>query len=103
MELVTDIAPDVPTTVLGDPGRLRQVLGNLVGNALKFTHDGEVVVAVAAHGPRVSLRFVVRDTGIGIPADKLASVFEAFGQADASTTRRYGGRIVLDMLTRVGS
>jgi len=95
--LLFDIAGDVPATVVGDPGRLRQVLLNIVGNAVKFTSTGEVVVHVTLEPEhvgddgRVWLNFAVIDSGIGIPQDKLAHVFEAFTQADASTTRRYGG------------
>ena len=97
LELLFDIAGDVPATVVGDPGRLRQVLLNIVGNAVKFTSKGEVVVHVTLEPEhvgddgRVWLNFAVIDSGIGIPQDKLAHVFEAFTQADASTTRRYGG------------
>jgi len=90
------VQPDVPDALVGDAGRLRQVLLNLVGNALKFTDDGEVVVRVEAAGDpapegEVGLRFAVRDTGIGIPPDKQESIFRAFEQEDTSTTRRYGG------------
>jgi PAS domain S-box-containing protein len=97
LELACHIQPDVPGTVVGDPGRLRQVLVNLVGNAIKFTERGEVVVTVAVQdvqevqGVDATLHFTVSDTGIGIPADKQWQVFGAFVQADASTTRRYGG------------
>ena len=96
LELICRIAPDVPDLVVGDEGRLRQVLSNLVGNAIKFTARGEVMVTVdlAAREPAgadVELRFAVRDTGVGIPADKQATVFLAFEQADMSTTRLYGG------------
>jgi signal transduction histidine kinase/CheY-like chemotaxis protein len=97
LELVFDISSDVPTTVIGDPGRLRQVLLNIAGNAVKFTTRGEVVVRVTlvpehiGDDGRVWLNFAISDSGIGIPADKLGHVFEAFTQADASTTRRYGG------------
>jgi two-component system, sensor histidine kinase and response regulator len=94
LELACRIAPDVPDAVVGDPGRLRQVILNLVGNAIKFTDTGEVVVDVTVDrvtADEVTLRFRVTDTGIGIAPDKLWDVFGAFVQADASTTRRYGG------------
>ncbi len=88
------IAPGVPDALVGDVGRLRQVLINLLGNAVKFTERGEVVVEVDSRpiGPgSVMLSFAVRDTGIGIPADKQALIFQAFAQQDTSTTRTYGG------------
>ncbi len=94
VELLYDIRPDVPHGVRGDPARLRQVLTNLVGNAIKFTSDGEVIVALDLAGMSdgvATVRFAVRDTGIGIAADKIETIFEAFRQADASTTRQYGG------------
>ncbi|MEW6313816.1 MAG: response regulator [Pseudomonadota bacterium] len=94
LELIGSIDPEVPDALLGDPGRVRQILINLVGNALKFTQHGEVEVAVdtvAVAGDDVWLHFAVRDTGIGIPAEKQKSIFEAFSQADTSTTRKYGG------------
>ena len=94
LELACRIAPDVPEAVVGDPGRLRQVLLNLVGNAIKFTDAGEVVVDVSLERMTVEdviLRFSVRDTGIGIEAGKQQDIFGAFVQADTSTTRRYGG------------
>ena len=94
LELSCRIAPDVPTSLVGDPGRLRQVLLNLVGNAVKFTDHGDVGVdvTVSERSDRdVLLRCTVRDTGIGISEDKRWEIFGAFVQADASTTRRYGG------------
>jgi signal transduction histidine kinase/CheY-like chemotaxis protein len=94
LELACRIAPDVPDALVGDPGRLRQILINLVGNAIKFTDKGEVVAEVELaprSDARATLRFTVRDTGIGIAKEHQALVFEAFRQADASTSRRYGG------------
>jgi two-component system, sensor histidine kinase and response regulator len=121
LELVSHVRPDVPDCLVGDPGRLRQVLLNLVGNAIKFTHEGEVVVKVSleenshrehrehrgkvetdasssvpsvisvANSSFVALRFDVRDTGIGIPREKQERIFRAFEQEDTSTTRKYGG------------
>lgn len=94
LELACRIAPEINATFIGDPLRLRQVLMNLVANAIKFTERGEVVVEVkqrSATDQDVELEFSVRDTGIGIPAAKLKTIFEAFGQADSTTTRRYGG------------
>ncbi len=88
------VAPEVPDDLVGDPGRLRQILINLAGNAIKFTARGEVEVEVTLEpsaGAEVVLHFRVADTGIGIPPDKHTAVFEAFEQADASTTRKYGG------------
>ena len=89
LELTAFVDDAVPGTVRGDRGRLRQVLTNLVSNAIKFTHDGEVAVRVTRAGPHV--RFEVIDSGIGIDRDKLGALFESFSQADSSTTRRYGG------------
>lgn len=94
VEIVTDIGVDVPEHVVGDPTRLRQVLSNLLGNAIKFTKAGEVVVGVervAGIGRLTRIAFFVRDTGIGMSAETVAKVFEPFRQADSSTTRRYGG------------
>src|SRR5437762_6853490 len=94
LELTVDVQPDVPHLVRGDPTRLRQVLMNLIGNAIKFTEEGEVDVSaawVASHGERASVRFRVRDTGIGISEQQRATIFDEFTQADASMTRRYGG------------
>ncbi len=94
LELLYDVRPDVPRRVRGDPGRLRQVLTNLVGNAVKFSHQGEVAVSVSLDGQedgRARIRFGVRDTGIGIAGEQLAAIFQPFRQADASTTRKYGG------------
>ncbi len=88
------VSPDVPAVLVGDPTRLRQVLTNLVGNAIKFTEHGEVELSVLCRGHEagvLTLEFAVRDSGIGIPADKQDLVFGAFSQADESTTRRYGG------------
>jgi len=94
LALVCEIAPEVPRNLIGDPTRLRQVLLNLLGNALKFTECGEVALRVTGgEDPSHSgvLRFTISDTGIGIPDEKLCAVFERFTQADSSTTRRYGG------------
>ena len=94
IELVFRCAADVPREIVGDPLRLRQVLLNLVGNAIKFTHQGEVVVDVGVESlaeDEALLHFRVIDTGIGIPDDKQALIFDAFEQADTSTTREYGG------------
>jgi signal transduction histidine kinase/ActR/RegA family two-component response regulator len=92
--LLSALDPDVPGILCGDPGRLRQVLLNLIGNAVKFTDRGEVEVRVALEErspDAVTLRFIVRDTGIGITADKQNLIFESFNQVDTSTTRKYGG------------
>ena len=94
LELICDISPDVPQAVTGDPGRLRQVIANLVGNAIKFTAEGHVLVSFdldSLEGDEVLLHAQVIDTGPGIPVDKQAAVFEPFRQADGSTTRQYGG------------
>jgi PAS domain S-box-containing protein len=94
LELVSRIAPEVPPLVVGDAARLRQVIVNLVGNAIKFTATGEVLLEVQARGrdaDAATLAFAVSDTGIGIPPEKQRLIFEAFAQADGSTTREYGG------------
>ncbi|MFP4563255.1 MAG: response regulator [Spirochaetia bacterium] len=100
LELLYSVDPAIPHLLRGDPGRLRQVLFNLAGNAIKFTEEGEVVIRLTLDGEpseasdtsaSVRLCCTVRDTGIGIPADKLDMLFESFTQVDASTTRRYGG------------
>ena len=94
LELAYEIGSEVPDALLGDTGRLGQIMLNLVGNAIKFTEHGEVAVQVVAESvtsDAATLRMAVRDTGIGIPADKCALIFDAFAQADASTTRRFGG------------
>ena len=94
LELAHHIPPEVPDRLIGDPTRLRQIIVNLVGNAIKFTDAGEVVVDTRLGGRSetgVTVEFEVRDTGIGIPEDQQEKIFEAFGQADASTTRQYGG------------
>ena len=94
LELACRIAPDMPEGLVGVPDRIRQILTNLVGNAIKFTSKGEVSVEVEVESQtekEVILHFSVRDTGIGIPAEKMEIIFEAFAQADTSTTRQYGG------------
>ena len=94
LELIADIPPEVPARIVGDPTRLRQVVINLVGNAIKFTEKGEVVVRVGVvqkSEQSIALEFAVCDTGIGVPSDKQQAIFEAFSQADVSTTRRFGG------------
>jgi PAS domain S-box-containing protein len=94
LEFICSIDPAMPRRLHGDPGRLRQIITNLAGNAIKFTATGEVVLQVrllSDSGGRVALRCDIRDTGIGIDAEKLALLFQPFSQADASTTRRFGG------------
>lgn len=97
LEIACLIHGTVPSAVRGDPGRLRQILLNLIGNAVKFTHEGEVVLTVSADrlddgpSPHAELRFEVADTGIGMSAEQCAKVFEPFTQADGSMTRKYGG------------
>src|SRR6266852_5013294 len=94
LELTVDVLPDVPQMVRGDPTRVRQVLMNLIGNAIKFTEEGEVDVSASVarrDGDGAAVQFRVRDTGIGIPEEQLGTIFQEFTQADASMTRRYGG------------
>jgi len=95
LELVYQIHPDVPEWLLGDPGRLRQILINLVGNAIKFTDQGEILVTVREEGKSAenstALHFSVLDTGLGIPPDQQQKIFEAFSQVDGSITRKHGG------------
>ncbi|MBC7817560.1 MAG: response regulator, partial [Planctomycetaceae bacterium] len=94
LELACRVDSSIPHRLIGDPGRLRQIIVNLVGNAIKFTEHGEVVVDVEPEeirGTTARLKFSVRDTGIGIPPEQQQRLFQAFSQADASTTRRYGG------------
>lgn len=94
IELISDVSQEIPSAFRGDPGRLRQVLINLVGNAAKFTERGEIVVRASLDsrdGASVTVRFSVRDTGIGIPVEIQAKIFDAFTQADGSITRKFGG------------
>jgi PAS domain S-box-containing protein len=94
LECLSHISPGMPDRVVGDPGRLRQVLRNLIGNAIKFTHEGQITIKVEPleEGVQnIKLRFLIKDSGIGIPMEKQALIFESFTQADGSTTRRYGG------------
>jgi len=110
LKLLLSIPTDVPDPVAGDPGRLKQVLVNLVGNALKFTDSGAVDIrleCVARSPAEATLRFAVRDTGIGMSAEALAKLFKKFTQADSSTTRRYGGSglglaIARELVLRMG-
>lgn len=112
VEMICEVTPEVPDAVVGDQLRVRQILFNLLGNAVKFTEEGEVMVRVSARPAgeglaRPHLLLEVIDTGIGIPADKLALIFESFSQADDSTTRRFGGSglgttIALELATLMG-
>jgi signal transduction histidine kinase/CheY-like chemotaxis protein/HPt (histidine-containing phosphotransfer) domain-containing protein len=94
LEMVCHISPELPDQLLSDPSRLRQILNNLLGNAIKFTHQGSIVLAITGEAHprgRYQVRFDISDTGIGIPPEKQQLIFDAFAQADSSTTRRYGG------------
>ncbi|MDJ0780822.1 MAG: PAS domain S-box protein [Desulfosarcinaceae bacterium] len=94
LEFASFVSPSIPARVVGDPGRLRQVLNNLAGNALKFTDIGEIIIRAEAehfHADGVRIRFEVSDTGIGIPRERQANIFDEFTQVDGSTTRKYGG------------
>jgi CheY-like chemotaxis protein len=93
-ELVLAMPPEIPSLLRGDPGRLRQIILNLVGNAIKFTEGGEIVVTVSSRSEEAGhavIRFEVRDTGVGVPSEVQGKLFTAFTQADSSTSRRYGG------------
>lgn len=94
LEIIYDVHPDVPEALMGDPGRIRQIIVNLVGNSIKFTERGEIFVWVETETETpdsVRLHFAIKDTGVGIPADKQSKIFEAFSQADGSMARLYGG------------
>jgi PAS domain S-box-containing protein len=94
LELICDISPDIPQMLAGDPGRIRQICVNLVGNAIKFTERGEIVISVRPESiadGEAKIRFSVSDTGIGIPFEKQRLIFDPFSQADGTTTRKYGG------------
>jgi signal transduction histidine kinase/CheY-like chemotaxis protein len=94
LKLTVDINPDIPENIIGDPFRLRQVISNLISNAVKFTHEGEIAVGVKIeeeYSGNLTLLFYVEDTGVGIPEKKIESIFSSFTQADDSTSRKYGG------------
>jgi signal transduction histidine kinase/CheY-like chemotaxis protein len=94
LEIIYDVQPELPETLLGDPSRIRQMIVNLVGNSIKFTEHGEIFVSVELESETdelLQLHFAIRDTGVGIPEDKQQTIFEAFSQADGSMARKYGG------------
>ena len=105
LELIYDVQPDVPEALVGDPGRIRQIILNLVGNSMKFTEHGEIFVLVEKESETsdsVRLHFAIKDTGVGIPADQQSKIFEAFSQADGSMSRKYGGTgLGLSICTRL--
>lgn len=94
VQLISDITKNVPDKIIGDPFRLKQVISNLIGNAIKFTYEGKIIVSVEMaqkHDGYLTIMFTIEDTGIGIPKEKLSDIFTSFSQADGSTTRKYGG------------
>ncbi len=94
LEVISYVDPDIPDNLIGDPGRIRQILTNIAGNAVKFTSTGEIFIKgelINKIKDKVTIRFVIKDTGIGIPKDKQVQIFDSFTQADGSTTREYGG------------
>jgi two-component system sensor histidine kinase/response regulator len=94
LEIIYDVQPEIPETLLGDPSRVRQMIVNLVGNSIKFTEHGEIFVSVERESETaetIVLHFAIRDSGVGIPEDKQEKIFEAFSQADGSMARKYGG------------
>jgi signal transduction histidine kinase/ligand-binding sensor domain-containing protein/CheY-like chemotaxis protein len=107
LELIYEVQPDVPEALLGDPGRIRQILVNLIGNAIKFTDFGEIFVGIREESQTsnsTSLHFSVKDTGVGIPVEKQKTIFEAFSQADGSMARKYGGTgLGLTICTRLAN
>src|SRR6202022_4489337 len=94
LELIYEVQPDVPEALVGDPGRIRQIIVNLVGNAIKFTERGEIFASVEKESETpdsVRLHFAIKDTGVGIPAEKKSKIFEPFPNADGAMARMYGG------------